>query len=121
MNSFDSLPAQEHADLEAFRAEVQAFIRKALPEELRARVERGYDLLTRDDHTFWQKQLYGRGWAAPGWPVEHGGTGWSAAERQVFDEECGRASCPRTQPQGVKMVAPIIYTYGTPAQKKRSL
>ena len=109
------------ARLESFRQEVRAFIREALPVELRARVERGYDLLTRDDHTFWQKQLHARGWAAPGWPVEHGGTGWSAAQRQVFDDECGRASCPRTQPQGIKMVGPIIYTHGTEAQKKRFL
>ena len=109
------------AGQESFRQEVRAFIREALPAELRARVERGYDLLTRDDHTFWQKQLHARGWAAPGWPVEHGGTGWGAAQRQVFDDECGRASCPRTQPQGIKMVGPIIYTHGTEAQKKRFL
>ena len=109
------------ARLESFRQEVRAFIREALPVELRARVERGYDLLTRDDHTFWQKQLHARGWAAPGWPVEFGGTGWGGAQRQVFDDECGRASCPRTQPQGIKMVGPIIYTHGTEAQKKRFL
>ena len=109
------------AGLESFRQEVRAFIREALPVELRARVERGYDLLTRDDHTFWQKQLHARGWAAPGWPVEFGGTGWGGAQRQVFDDECGRASCPRTQPQGIKMVGPIIYTHGTEAQKKRFL
>ena len=109
------------AGQESFRQEVRAFIQEALPAELRARVERGYDLLTRDDHTFWQKQLHARGWAAPGWPVEHGGTGWGAAQRQVFDDECGRASCPRTQPQGIKMVGPIIYTHGTEAQKKRFL
>ena len=105
--------------LQAFRHEVRSFIDAALPAELRARVERGYDLLTRADHTYWQKQLYDRGWAAPAWPVEYGGTGWSVAQRQVFDDECGRASCPRTQPQGIKLVGPIIYTYGTAAQKKR--
>ena len=42
-------------------------------------------------------------------------------QRQAFDEECGRASCPRTQPQGVKMIGPIIYTFGTAAQKARFL
>jgi alkylation response protein AidB-like acyl-CoA dehydrogenase len=108
-------------DIEAFRQEVRAFIRQALPAELRARVERGYDLLSREDHTLWQKQLQARGWGAPGWPVEFGGTGWSAAQRQAFDDECGRASCPRTQPQGLKMVGPIIYTHGTEEQKRRFL
>ncbi len=115
-------PAQEDAArLEVFRQEVRAFIAENLPEELRARVERGYDLLSRDDHSFWQKKLYDRGWAAPAWPVQYGGTGWSAAMRQVFEDECGRASCPRTQPQGVKMIGPIIFTHGTPAQKERFL
>ena len=109
------------AALEAFREEVRTFIRGALPEELRARVERGYSLLTRADHTYWQKQLYARGWAAPNWPIEYGGTGWSAARQQVFDDECGRASCPRTQPGGIKLVGPIIFTYGTPEQKQRFL
>lgn len=116
-----SSPQVDSANLEVFRAEVRAFIAQALPDELRARVERGYDLLTRADHSFWQKQLYTRGWAAPGWPVEYGGTGWTAVERQAFEEECGRASCPRTQPQGVKMIGPIIYTFGTAAQKARFL
>ncbi|HYF19650.1 MAG TPA: acyl-CoA dehydrogenase family protein [Ramlibacter sp.] len=108
-------------ELEAFRQEVRAFIRAALPEELRLRAERGYDLLTREDHTLWQRRLYDRGWAAPSWPVEYGGTGWSPARRQVFDEECGRASCPRTQPQGIKLVGPILYSYGTAQQKERFL
>ncbi|MGE4243452.1 acyl-CoA dehydrogenase family protein [Ramlibacter sp.] len=107
--------------LHEFRREVRDFIASALPPALRERVERGYDLLSRDDHTLWQKRLYERGWAAPAWPVEYGGTGWSAAQRQVFDEECGRASCPRTQPQGIKMLGPIVYTHGTPEQKARFL
>jgi alkylation response protein AidB-like acyl-CoA dehydrogenase len=116
-----SSSAAAPTDLDAFRAEVRAFIREALPESLRARVERGYDLLSREDHTYWQKKLHERGWAAPAWPVEYGGTGWSAAERQVFEDECGRASCPRTQPQGIKMIGPILYTHGTEAQKQRFL
>lgn len=114
-------PADTHGDLHAFRMAVRAFIQEALPPELRARVERGYDLLSRDDYTLWQRRLYERGWGAPAWPVEYGGTGWSTAQRQIFEDECGRGSCPRTQPQGIKMVGPIIYTHGTPAQKARFL
>lgn len=108
-------------DLNAFRQEVRAFIRQALPAELRARVERGYGLLSKDDFTFWQKKLYERGWGAPAWPVEYGGAGWTAPQRQIFEDECGRHCCPRTQPQGVKMIGPILYTFGTEAQKKRFL
>ena len=113
--------AETPAQLEAFRQEVRAFVQATLPEALRARVERGYTLLSREDHSWWQKQLHARGWGAPGWPVEYGGTGWSAARQQVFDDECGRASVPRTQPGGIKLVGPIIYSYGTAAQKQRFL
>src|SRR5690606_8479740 len=101
-----------------FRA---AFMEAELPAELRARVERGYSLLSREDHTLWQKKLAARGWGAPGGPVEYGGTGWSAAQIQVFEDECARMSCPRTQPQGPKMLAPILIAYGTDAQKRRFL
>ncbi len=111
----------DDADLAAFRLEVRAFIEAELPADLRARVERGYSLLSRDDHTLWQKKLAARGWGAPGWPVEYGGTGWSAAQIQVFEDECARMSCPRTQPQGPKMLAPILIVYGTDAQKQRFL
>src|SRR5690606_39823436 len=53
--------------------------------------------------------------------VEYGGTGWSPAQIQVFEDECARMSCPRTQPQGLKMLAPILIKYGTEAQKRRFL
>ncbi|HEY9278671.1 MAG TPA: acyl-CoA dehydrogenase family protein [Eoetvoesiella sp.] len=107
--------------LDAFRKEVQDFIRQVLPAELSARVERGYAFLTKDDYTFWQKQLYARGWGAPTWPREFGGADWSAEQNQIFEEECARNYCPRTQPQGVKMIGPILYTYGTPKQRHRFL
>jgi alkylation response protein AidB-like acyl-CoA dehydrogenase len=108
-------------DLETFRQEVRAFIAKALPPELRARVERGYAFLGKDDYTLWQKQLHAKGWGAPTWPTEYGGADWSAQQNQIFEDECARNFCPRTQPQGVKMIGPIIYTYGTEAQKARFL
>jgi alkylation response protein AidB-like acyl-CoA dehydrogenase len=114
-------PVTERSELDEFRCEVRAFIAQAFPASLQARVERGYNLLTREDHTYWQKQLHARGWGAPGWPVEYGGAGWTAAQIQVFEDECGRANCPRTQPQGLKMVGPILMKYGTLAQKERFL
>jgi len=32
----------------------------------------------------WQRALHAGGWAAPGWPVEYGGTGWDATQRVIF-------------------------------------
>jgi len=55
------------------------------------------------------------------WPSEYGGLGWSTLERFVFEDELGRAGCPWIIPFGVKYVGPVIYTFGSEAQKQRFL
>lgn len=107
--------------LAQFREEVRAFIKANLPDDLRERVERGWAFVGKEDYVFWQKRLHAHGWGAPGWPVEHGGTGWSAAQRQVYEDESALACCPRTQPQNVKMIGPILCAYGSEAQRRRFL
>lgn len=109
------------AELREFRAEVRSFIASALPAELRERVMRGYSQLEKADFLFWQKRLNERGWGAPGWPLDCGGLGWTAAQRQIFDDECARLGAPRVVPQAVKMIGPILCAYGTAAQKARFL
>ena len=39
----------------------------------------------------------------------------------LFEEELGRANAPRIIPFGPKMVAPVIYTFGSAAQKAKYL
>ena len=77
-----------------FRAEVRAFVESNLPRDIRDRVM-GFLRVGRDDYVRWQRILFEKGWAAPGWPREHGGTGWNAMQRVVFEEECFRAGAPR--------------------------
>jgi alkylation response protein AidB-like acyl-CoA dehydrogenase len=113
--------ADTAASLDAFRAEVRQFISENLPGDLRERVERGWAFLNKEDYVFWQKKLHARGWGGPNWPVEYGGTGWTAAQRQVYEDESALACCPRTQPQSIKMIGPILCAYGTEAQKRRFL
>ena len=108
------------ADDTAFREEVRTFLAAHLPADIRDRVLGGR-ALGKDDFVRWQKILAGRGWAAPHWPVEWGGTGWSATRRYLFDEECSLAGAPPVSPFGLKMVAPVIYTFGSEAQKRRFL
>jgi alkylation response protein AidB-like acyl-CoA dehydrogenase len=109
------------SSLAGFREEVRSFIRSALPAELRERVLRGWSQIEKADYVLWQKRLNERGWGAPGWPIEYGGAGWSAGQHQVFEDECARLSAPRVQPQGIKMIGPILCAYGTPEQKARFL
>ena len=103
-----------------FRDQVRAFIRDRLPADLRAKVKGGVGLC-KDDYLRWQKILHAKGWIAPHWPVEHGGTGWSATERYIFDEELALGHAPYAIPFGLKMVGPVLYTFGTAAQKRRFL
>ena len=104
----------------AFRAEVRAFIAEALPADIRRKMEGGLHL-GREDHVRWQKVLYEKGWIAPAWPVEHGGTGWSPTRRYIFEEELSRGGAPGIIPFGLGMVGPVIQAFGSDEQKARFL
>lgn len=105
----------------AFREDVRAFIRANLPSAMAARVYRGAHPPLKADMVHWNRALFEKGWAAPHWPKEYGGTGWSALKRHIFEEECYRADAPDTSWQGLRLVAPVIYTFGAHAQKARYL
>ena len=104
----------------AFQLEVRQFIEDNYPPEIRDNVLSG-QRLQRDDYVRWQKILHGRGWMAPAWPVAYGGTGWTEVQHYIFEEEFCRAQAPRVIPFGVKMVGPVIYSFGTDQQKRHYL
>ncbi|MFQ5937180.1 MAG: acyl-CoA dehydrogenase family protein [Acidiferrobacterales bacterium] len=104
----------------AFQEEVRAFIRDNLPAHIKHKVENGL-LLVKEDYVTWQKTLYKRGWMAPNWPKQYGGTGWTPIERYLFDEELALAGTPRIAPFGINMVGPVIIEFGNEAQKQRFL
>ena len=105
---------------QAFRREVRDFVATRLPADIRSKVL-GFLRVEREDYVRWQRILAERGWGAPGWPVEHGGCGWNAVQRNIFDEECFTAGAPRQMPFGLSMIAPVLMKYGTTAQKERFL
>jgi alkylation response protein AidB-like acyl-CoA dehydrogenase len=104
----------------AFRAEVRSFIAENYPSELRGKQDEG-DELEKEDFLSWHRVLAKKGWIAPAWPVEYGGTGWTATQRFIWSEETARADCIRIMPFGITMVGPVIYTFGTPEQKAHFL
>jgi alkylation response protein AidB-like acyl-CoA dehydrogenase len=108
------------AEDRAFREEVRSFIAANYPAETR-RKQIAREELGREDYLGWHRILAARGWSAPAWPVEYGGTGWSAVQRYIFSEEIARADCVRLLPFGLQMVAPVIQTFGTQEQKARFL
>ena len=104
----------------AFRDEVRAWIGANLPGELRDKVL-NYRELSKDDLLRWHKTLAKKGWVAPHWPKEWGGTNWTVVQRYIFEEECGAAGAPPIVPFGVRMCAPVLLRFGTDAQKQRFL
>ena len=108
------------ADERAFRDDVRTWLRENLPADLHDKVAR-YVHLTRDDLLAWHRILAARGWIAPSWPREWGGTDWNVVQRYLFEEECGYAGAPPLIPFGLAMCAPVLLKFGTEAQKQHFL
>jgi alkylation response protein AidB-like acyl-CoA dehydrogenase len=105
----------ESAEEQAFRLEVRAFVRDQLPVEIRDKVLK-FQHLEKSDYVTWHRILGARGWGAPTWPKEYGGTGWSGVQRVIFEQECMEAGAPRLL-AAVNMIGPILMRYGTPEQQ----
>ena len=106
----------------AFQREVRDWIAGAFDDDLRrmmAQSKNGY--LNKAGQVKWQKKLFERGWAAPDWPVELGGSGFTASQRYIFNMEMSLAGTPHPSPMGLKMCAPVIMAFGTPEQKAQHL
>lgn len=103
-----------------FRDEVRAFAATRLPADIRDKVLR-HQRLERDDYVRWHNILADQGWGAPNWPVEHGGTGWNALQRLIFEVECFKAGAPRLLPFGLSMIGPVLMKYGSAQQQSRFL
>lgn len=103
----------------AFREQVRAFFKQEFTDDL-------VELLTSSESVKpgmveWQKRLYAKGWIAPSWPKQYGGAEWTATQSFIFDTERATAGVPDTIPFGLKMVGPVIYTFGNDEQKQRFL
>jgi alkylation response protein AidB-like acyl-CoA dehydrogenase len=114
----EALPGEDrHA---AFRAELRAFFHAHVPADLRRRLRSGLRP-TPAEWTAWQGTMFRQGWAAPTWPVQYGGTGWDAQQLYVFEQEAAQCDAPVQFHQGLELIGPILFTYGSPEQKARFL
>lgn len=105
---------------EAFREEVRAFLKDKLPARLSDKVRRGQHL-TKADMEEWHAILNDRGWLAPHWPEDRGGTNWSVVQSFIFETETALAHAPRIVPFGVSMLGPVLNKFGTEEQKNHWL
>ena len=103
---------------EAFRQEVREFLATSLPDDLRAAErDRASFFLDYEYNNRWHRILHEKGWAAPDWPREYGGTGWDLAQRYIWSVESSLAHAPSLFPTGLGMVGPMLIGHGTPEQK----
>ena len=105
---------------QAFKDEVEAFLAEQLPASVVAKVKRGAGV-SKEELTQWTRTLNAKGWAAPAWPEEHGGTGWNLVQRHIFDVACRAAHAPHLSGFGFNMVGPAIIKYGTTEQQAQWL
>jgi alkylation response protein AidB-like acyl-CoA dehydrogenase len=105
----------------AFRDEVREFFARAYDPDLDARLNNPDPSVYRPAIVEWQKRLYEQGWIAPNWPVEYGGTGWNATRCYIYETERAAHGIRDVIPFGLKMVGPVIYTFGNQEQKDHFL
>ena len=102
----------------AFQDEVRAFLDDKLTPDLRHAGRLMTSVYADHEASMaWQAVLHERGWAAPAWPVEHGGCDWSLTQHYIFSREATLAGAPSLSPMGIKMVAHAIIRFGTQEQK----
>ena len=89
---------------EAFRTEVRGFFRDHLPRDMARRFHIGAHPPQRRDVQAFQALLHSRGWGAPHWPQEWGGTGWSPLRKHLFMQEMYDADGLDYGWQGLHMV-----------------
>ena len=99
---------------------MRAFLKDSLPASVLDLSDRGLHPI-KEDIEAWQKILHQKGWVAPNWPVEYGGTGWSLTQKYIYNREYFLSAAPQTIAFGLNMVGPVIYTFGTQAQKDKYL
>ncbi len=109
-----------HTDISSFRDEVRSFLTDTLTPELTAAARLGFGI-SRAEGTKWHRALFEKGWVAPQWPVEFGGTGWDTEQRHVFSEQLALAGAPMLMPFGLGMVGPVIYSFGSSDQQHQHL
>src|SRR5688572_12485201 len=108
------------ADEAAFRDEVRAFFKEALPADIRRKAELG-QRISKPEMLRWVRILHDKGWATPSWAPEWGGTGWDPVKQYIFKEELHMAPAPEPISFNMNMIGPTLIAFGTDEQKRHFL
>ena len=106
-------------EAENFRAEVRAFLRRALPADWSGLGSLSSEQ-ARQFTAAWRATLAAEGYLTPSWPREYGGAGLSRLQQVVLTEELAAAGVPfngQNDTFSIKMIGNLLLRYGTDAQK----
>jgi alkylation response protein AidB-like acyl-CoA dehydrogenase len=109
----------ESDELVAFRAQVRDWLAANVPSEPLPSLDTPAGFAA---HRDWERRMYDAGMAVVTWPAEYGGRGAGLLDWLVFEEEYWAAGAPvRVSQNGIFLLAPTIFEFGTAAQKDRFL
>ena len=104
---------------ETFRAEARSWLEANAP---RPSLPSGDTADGFARHLEWEHALHEAGWAVVSWPKAYGGRDASLWEWLIFEEEYYRAGGPqRVTQNGIFLLAPTIFEFGTQAQQDHYL
>ena len=102
----------------AFRDEIRTLLQEELTPQIKEATRNTTTSLDNYEAAMaWQAILHRRGWAGVAWPREFGGPGWTSNQRYIFNNECAKAGAPKLSALGLRMLAPVIFRYGTKQQQ----
>ncbi|MGA8546001.1 MAG: acyl-CoA dehydrogenase family protein [Mycobacterium sp.] len=103
---------------EEFRDECRSWLRANVPSDIAPlETERGFA-----EHREWDRLLFDAGWSVVTWPVEYGGRDASLMQWLIFEEEYHLAGAGlRAAHNGISLLAPAIFVFGTDDQRSRYL
>lgn len=104
---------------EQFRAECRAWLEANIP---RPALPSGDTRAGFAAHLEWERSLFEARYAVVSWPFEYGGRDASLWEWLLFEEEYYAAGAPqRVTQNGIFLLAPTLFEFGTQEQKDRIL
>ena len=101
----------------AFAESIRRWVRENLDARVRDKMIKG-GLVTWEEKVSWWKTLHAQGWAAPGFPVEHGGTGWDIVKQSIYFSVLAEEGAPMNNIWAQKMIGPVLIAFGTEKQKE---
>ena len=101
---------------ESFRQHVRSILEEILPDDLRGTMPSAH-IATKEGLVRWQRILDDQGLWLINFPEKYGGTTLTAEQVEIVTHEFVRVGAPPVDIQALWMIGPVLYTFGSEAQK----